>query len=666
MSEATTPGLDDEWTVPGYAEERLLGRGVSGRVVAAVNKTTGQRVAIKYFNVDLVLRDTDFLREFRSEAEQLMSLESRHVARVFDYVEQPGQGAAIVMALVEGVSLREMIARQGPLGAEAALVVLKDSLLGLAAAHSLRLPHGDLKPDNVLIDAKGWCTLTDFGIAVKTSKRIPAAGTPAYMAPELWNGASSAPTTDIYAATAVLCESVTGKPPFSGTLSQLRLRHESAPVPLDRFDQPLRNLIASGMAKNPADRPQSARSFVHDLEARAGDSYGPDWEDRGRSELGERAAALPLLLPAGKGGNSATATRRVRRRMLAFGMAGAVAILVPVVLAMVALPATSGKAQLSSLSAAATAAQVIVTPPVAASTCATSTTFTYSGTVTAEEPGKLSYQWLYSSGKQGPVHTMSFTTPGSRQVSGGTVAASRAGEGWAEIKVLTAKPQTSNQATYRLLCSTASSGVTLSASVRPGSQTVFSCAAAAPKLTATGSIKTKKAESVTYYWALADGQHSATGTVTFKRPGTKTLPPLKITPRALPASGEAVLVVTKPVAAASRPAKYTVSCTAPISITLAAPAQATPSTSGRSPARSTPSANPTHTKAAPSSKPTTAAPTTPATSPAPPPTSAAPTTPPPTSAAPTTPPPTSAAPTTPPPTIIPTIIPTILPTVIPT
>jgi hypothetical protein len=668
MSEATAPGLeewpglDDEWTVPGYAEERLLGRGVSGRVVAAVSKRTGQRVAIKYFNVDLVLGDTDFLREFRSEAEQLMSLESAHIARILDYVEQPGQGAAIVMALVEGVSLREMIARRGPLGAEAALVVLKDSLLGLAAAHSLPLPHGDLKPDNVLIDARGWCTLTDFGIAVKTSKRIPAAGTPAYMAPELWNGASSAPTTDIYAATVMLCESVTGKPPFSGRLRKLRRRHKSAPVPLDRFDQPLQDLIASGLAKDPADRPQSARSFVHDLEARAADSYGRDWEDRGRSELGERAAALLPLLLAGKGGNSATATRRARRRILTLAMAGTAATAALVVLAAVALPAMSGKAQpsgLSALSAVATAAQVIVTPPVAASTCATSTTFTYSGTVTAKEPGTLSYQWLYSSGKQGPVQTLSFTTPGNRQVSGGTVSAGRAGEGWAEIKVLTAEPQASNQATYRLLCSTASSGVTLSASVQPKSQTVFSCAAAAPTLTAIGSIKTKKAESVTYYWALADGQNSATRTVTFKRPGTKTLPPLKITPRALPASGEAVLVVTKPVAAASRPAKYTVSCTAPISITPTAPAQSTSSTSGRSPARSTPSANPSHTKAAPSSKPTTAAPTVPATSPAAPPTSAAPTTPPPTSAAPTP---------TPTLTIIPTILPTLptLPTVIPT
>jgi Protein kinase domain len=675
MSEATAPGLE-EWTVPGYAEERLLARGVSGRVVAAVNKTTGQRVAIKYFNVDLVLRDTDFLREFRSEADQLMSLQSTHIARIFDHVEQPGRGAAIVMALVEGVSLREMIARRGPLGAEAALVVLKDSLLGLAAAHSLRLPHGDLNPDNVLIDAKGWCTLTDFGIAVKTSKLIPAAGTPAYMAPELWSGASSAPTTDIYAATAMLCESVTGKPPFSGRLSEMRRQHRSAPVPLGRFDQPLQDLIASGMAKHPADRPQSARSFVHDLEARATDSYGPDWEDYGRAELGERAAALlPLLAGeasgaelAGETGSSATVSRLARRRMLVFGMAGAAAILVPVVLAMVALPATS-KARLSGLSAAATAAQVIVTPPVAASTCATSTTFTYSGTVTAKEPGTLSYRWLYSSGKQGPVHTLSFTTPGSRQVSGGTVAASRAGQGWAEIKVLTSGPQSSNQATYRLLCSTVSSGVTLSASVRPGSQTVFSCAAAAPNLTAIGSIKTKKAESVSYYWALADGQNSATRTVTFKRPGTKTLPALKITPRALPASGEAVLVVTKPVAAASRPAKYTVSCTAPISITPIVPAQAPSSTPGRSPARSTPSANPSHTKAPTSAPPTKAPPTTapPTTTPptTAPPTTTPPTTTPPTTAPPTTTPPTSAPPTTTPPTSIPTVIPT-LPTVIPT
>jgi eukaryotic-like serine/threonine-protein kinase len=639
MSERTAPGLEwpgqEEWTVPGYAEERPLGRGVSGRVVAAVNTTTGQRVAIKYFAENLLLRDPEFLREFRSDAEQLMSLDSAHVARIFEFVEQPGrgsadsahaarvfdfldepgQGVAVVMALVEGVSLREMITRRGPLGAEAALVVLKDSLLGLAAAHSLPVTHRDLKPDNVLIDAKGWCTLTDFDIAVKASKRIPARGTPPYMAPELWDGASSAPTSDIYAATVTLWESLTGKPPFSGGLRRVRRQHKSAAVPLDEVNQALRGLITSGMAKDPADRPQSARSVVHDLEAAAADTYGPDWEDHGRSELAERAAALLPLLAAGKGGKSATATRRARRRLLSFALVGTGTTVALVVLAAAALSAMSGsggKAQLTSLSAAASAAQVIVTPPVAASRCATATAFTFSGTVTATQPGTLSYRWLYSSGKQGPVETLSFTAPGHEQVSGETVEAAKAGTGWAEIKVLSAIPKTSNKATYQLLCTTANSGLALSASVQPKAQTVSSCADAPPILTADGSIKAKKAESVRYYWALADGQHSATRTVTFKRAGTRTLAPLDITPPALPASGEVVLVVTKPVAAASKPAKYTVSCIAPISTVPNPPVQGTSPSSSRSSAGSPP--NPGHTTAAPTSKATTAAPTTPATS----------------------------------------------------
>ena len=647
MSEWSMPGVD-EWTVPGYAEERLLGRGVSGRVVAAVNQATGQRVAIKYFDDDLLVRDTAFLRGFRSDAERLMSLDSQHVARLIDYVEQPGQGAAIVMSLVEGISLREVIARGGPLGAEAALVVLKDSLLALDAAQSLGVPHRDLKPENLLINANGWCMLTDFGVAVKTSKRM-AAGTPAYMAPELWGGASSSPSTDIYAATAVLWESVTGSPPFSGRLRHLRRQHKSASVPIEQFEQPIQGLIAWGMAKNPADRPESARSFVDDLEARAAAAYGENWVEHGRSELGERAAALLPLLE-GKGGNSATATRVARRKRLNFVLVGTSAAVTLIALAALALSGMSGKAQPSSLAVAVSSAQVIVTPPVAASTCSTATAFTYSGTVTDTGPGKLSYRWLYSSGKQGPVQTLSFTVPGHRQVTGGTVAVSKAGAGWAEIKVVSGIAKTSNKATYRLLCSTAKSGITLSASVRPKAQTVYSCAAASPSLTAIGSIKTKKAESVSYYWALADGQNSAKRTVTFKAAGTKTLPPLTITPPALPASGEVVLVVTKPVAAASKPATYTVSCVAPAVATVTTPVLPTSPASSGSSGKSSPNpgktaAKPTHTATAPTKPgPTTAAPTTPA------PTTAAPTTPAPTTAAPTTPAPTTAAPTTPVPT----------------
>src|ERR1700751_498245 len=126
MSAWTVPSFAADWAVPGYTEERELGRGASGKVVEAVNDATGQRVAIKYLSPAL-LRDPAFLWEFRAEAQLLKSLDVPHVVQIYDYVEQPGQGAAIIMELVDGVSLHEMVVRRGPTGPEAALVVLKGS-----------------------------------------------------------------------------------------------------------------------------------------------------------------------------------------------------------------------------------------------------------------------------------------------------------------------------------------------------------------------------------------------------------------------------------------------------------------------------------------------------------------------------------------------------------
>jgi serine/threonine-protein kinase len=631
-----------EWAVPGYTEERLLGHGVSGRVVAAANEATGRRVAIKYFNASL-LRDPEFLDEFRPEAQQLRSLDAPHAVRVFDYVEQPGEGAAVVMELVDGVSLREMIARKGPLGPQAALVVLMDTLIALAGAHARRVPHRDVKPDNLLIDPSGWTTLTDFGVAVRTDKHMPAAGTPAYMAPELWNGAPNVPASDLYAATAVCYETLTGKPPFSGRLGALRDQHESAPVPAG-IDPQLRGLVEWGMAKYPADRPRSARAFAAEVEPLAAAAYGPYWEEQGRRQLAERAAELvPLLAAAGGGGGSATATRLARRKMLTFAGAGAVALVVLVAVGAVALSRHSDNAQLSSTTAAAFTAQATVTPPVAASKCTAATTFAYSGTVTAAIPGTLTYQWLYSSGKPGPVETLTFAAAGHRAVSGRTVKSVKASTGWAELKLLTPAAKTSNKATYKLLCG--NGDVAVSASVLPAAQSVSSCAGTAPSLTASGGITSKKAGKVSYYWALGNGQNSAATTVTFSKPGTKAVTPLTFTPPALPANGAAVLVVTAPSAATSSPAAYSVSCTVPVTATPTGSSSAHPTTpaSGTSPAKS--SASPGASTAAPTTAPpTTTGPTTA------PPTRTRPTTAPPTTTGPTTAPPTTTGPTTAPPT----------------
>jgi serine/threonine-protein kinase len=279
--------------------------------VAAVQVPSGTRVAIKYL-ADRLFRDERFLTGFRSEAQLLRSLADPHVVRLYDYAEAPGQGAAIVMELVNGVSLHEMITRQGPTGPESALATLKGSLLGLAAAHALGIVHRDYKPENVLVDAEGTSKLSDFGVAVRAGDDAPTAGTPLYMAPEQWAGAPATPATDIYAATAVFFECLTGTTPFTGRPIQLHQQHAATSVPVDQIDEPLRALVARGMAKDPAARPANALEFVTELETTATAAYGTDWESRGRGHLAARAAALLLLLLPGSAvtaaGTSTTST----------------------------------------------------------------------------------------------------------------------------------------------------------------------------------------------------------------------------------------------------------------------------------------------------------------------------------------------------------------------
>jgi Protein kinase domain len=299
----------DRWVLPGFAEERELGSGGAGRVVAAADVASGTRVAIKYL-APQYFADAGFLARFRGEAQLLRSLISPHVVELFDYVEVPGQGAAIVMELVNGVSLHEMITRQGPADPESALAVLKGSLLGLAAAHVQGIVHRDYKPENILVDAEGTSKLTDFGIAVRAGQDALAAGTALYMAPEQWGGSAVTPAADIYAATAVFYECLTGTPPFSGGRARLAAQHATAAVPVESVAEPLRGLIARGMAKDPAARPASAAALVAELEATAAAAYGPDWESRGRAQLAVRAAALAALLLHGSaaGGSAAIAS----------------------------------------------------------------------------------------------------------------------------------------------------------------------------------------------------------------------------------------------------------------------------------------------------------------------------------------------------------------------
>jgi serine/threonine-protein kinase len=287
-----------EWNVPGYTELRALGSGGFGEVVLARHDATGVLVAIKYLRRDL-LADQEFAELFRGEAAVLASLDDLNVVRLYEYVESPS-GAAIVMELIDGVTLREILTHQGSTTAEAALVVLQGSLLGLAAAHRRGVVHRDYKPENVLVSGDGVSKLTDFGIAARTGERPIPAGTLLYAAPEQMDGGRAGPASDVYSATATFYECLTGRPPFSGqTAAELVRQHRSEPVPLDPVPAPLRPLVAAGMAKDPWRRPSDASTLVTELETAASGAYGEDWQERGRSHLGEAALLLAALWPSG-------------------------------------------------------------------------------------------------------------------------------------------------------------------------------------------------------------------------------------------------------------------------------------------------------------------------------------------------------------------------------
>ncbi|MFF5208959.1 protein kinase [Streptosporangium sp. NPDC000396] len=289
-------GTASAWRVPGYSEIRELGAGAAGRVVMARQDADGVLVAIKYLS-DELRNDVGFVARFRHEARVLNTLDSPHAVRLYDYVET-GEGAAIVMELVNGVSLREILRSEGPTGPEAALLVLKGSLLGLATAHKARIVHRDFKPENVMVEADGTSRLVDFGIAVRSGDGDAPAGTPPYMAPEQWTGASAGPSTDVYAATVVFFECLTGIRPFRATnIAALARQHQATPPPVEEVPAPLQGLVERGLAKHPADRPPSAIAFLTELEAVAADAYGPDWEERGRRRLAALAGLMASLFP---------------------------------------------------------------------------------------------------------------------------------------------------------------------------------------------------------------------------------------------------------------------------------------------------------------------------------------------------------------------------------
>ncbi|GAB2819965.1 hypothetical protein GCM10022221_17320 [Actinocorallia aurea] len=280
--------MTDGWAVPGFSLVRELGADASGRQVLATDELTGTQVAIRYLPPALP-RDEAFAHRM----EILSQLEDDNLVQVYQLVTG-GDEAAVVSEFFDGVTLRRMLT--DPLDPESAVVVLSDVLLGLAAAHAKGVHHGDVTPDRILIAPDGRAKLSDLGIAVVQGRGAPA-GNPAYQAPERWHGSPQSERADIYAATAVFVECLTGRRLFPATsTSGLGKAHNNMAVPVTDVPGPLRPLVLHGLAKSPDDRPGSAADFLAELDDAVSPVFGADWEKRGRArvrELAKRAADAP-------------------------------------------------------------------------------------------------------------------------------------------------------------------------------------------------------------------------------------------------------------------------------------------------------------------------------------------------------------------------------------
>ncbi|HEX4955035.1 MAG TPA: protein kinase [Thermoanaerobaculia bacterium] len=262
-------------TLGRFKVEAEIGRGGMGVVYRGRQLSLNRAVAIKVLP-PVLAADPQFRERFRQEAEIIAGLSHENIVGVFDIEEAQGT-YFIVMELLDGESLRSLRERRRFSPAE--VYGIGGALArALAYAHSRGIVHRDVKSQNVIITREGRVKLADFGIArlagslVKTQTGA-VLGTPEYMAPEQARHGESSPKTDLYSLGVLLYELATGRLPFTGgDPFSIALRHISElPVPPRHHDpeipENLERIILTAMAKDPAERFESASRLAEELES---------------------------------------------------------------------------------------------------------------------------------------------------------------------------------------------------------------------------------------------------------------------------------------------------------------------------------------------------------------------------------------------------------------
>ncbi|MFC9355159.1 protein kinase [Rhodococcus sp. NPDC057014] len=254
-----------------YRLERLIGEGGMGQVYRAYDTEKNRTVALKVLP-EHAAGHRDYQERFRREAHAAAGLREPHIVPIHDYGEIDGR-LFLDMRLIEGTDLKTLLARHGPMPAAMAVTVVDQVAAALDAAHAAGLIHRDVKPSNILVAARSFVYLIDFGIAraagdVGLTSTGSTIGTLAYMAPERFTTGATDARADVYALACVLYECLTGVQPYPGeSLEQQIAAHLTVPPPQpsrtrDMVSAGFDQVIARGMAKDPTARYPSAGGFA--------------------------------------------------------------------------------------------------------------------------------------------------------------------------------------------------------------------------------------------------------------------------------------------------------------------------------------------------------------------------------------------------------------------
>jgi hypothetical protein len=255
----------------------MLGRGAFATVHLARDTVLHREVALKILHPPL-LADPEFVRCFENDARAAAQLDHPHIVTIHDLGQAEGR-LFIAMQYLPGGSLAEQLSNQGPLPFSDAVVLITQVAGALGYAHDRGFIHRDVKPSNVLLNARGESVLADFGLVSAAESSVVArssaggtVGTPAYIAPELWENQPATPATDVYALACVLYEALMGEALFRGDTSPAVMRaHFRSPRLPATWPQgvppEIEDLLQRALVQDPAERTPTPGALATGLQA---------------------------------------------------------------------------------------------------------------------------------------------------------------------------------------------------------------------------------------------------------------------------------------------------------------------------------------------------------------------------------------------------------------